>query len=64
MRSISLKRKVHPGRDEIAYMQDGDEELVEIKQYLEGGILPKESKVEGWLDRFQVENGVLYHGLL
>ena len=37
--------------------------MVEIKQYLDGDFLPNKLKVDGWKDRFQVENGALYHML-
>ena len=50
-----------PLRDEVASLQDEDESLWEIKQYLEGGVLPKEWKGDELKVRFRVEEGVLYH---
>ena len=53
--------EIPPIRDEIASLQDDDEQLFEIKQYLEGGVKPKNWREEELKESFIVEDGLLYH---
>ena len=51
--------------DDLAQVQDGDEEIYGIKTFLEHGILPEDPKLRRAIqlngDRYIIENGVLYH---